>query len=376
MQTMINFNHVQLAESAIQSVAEVLRSGQLRGSTLVHRFEEAFASVTGAKEAVAVSSGTMALYLSYLALLEPGDEVLVPSFTHMSTVNMIYLAGGIPVLCDIDPDTWTIDPVDAANKISPGTRAITPVHLYGNACSMEPLMELASRHNLVVIWDACQAHCTRYKGRDVGSYGDVVCYSFYPSKAMTTGEGGMITTDSTSLADRLRRLRNQGQDFKYLHGEIGVNGRMTEIAAAIGLVELTELQQRIEARRRNAALLDEVVTRIPGFATQKVTPDSTHSYHQYCIRVDYSRTGWSRRKVMDWLQQRGIATAVHYPRPAHMQPCWPFDARFDDLPVSESLADEVFSIPVHHRLTPTDLDTMRQALLELGREISHGTSAD
>jgi perosamine synthetase len=225
---------VKLSEQEIAAVVEVLRSGRLVAGAAVQAFEHEFARLVGAQYAVAVSSGTAALHIAYLAIVQPGDEVLVPGFTHISTASMVHFAGARPVLCDVDRRSFTVSLEDLARKLGPKTTALAPVHLFGNACDIDGIEALARHHNLRIVWDAAQAHCTSYRGRDVGSFADLVTYSFYPTKNMTTGEGGMLVTNDKDLYDRCKLLRGHGQTLKYHHESLGLNYRMLEVSAALG----------------------------------------------------------------------------------------------------------------------------------------------
>ena len=305
----ISLVHVDLSEAAVAAAAEVLRSGHLRSGEVTARFEQAFAEAVGARHAVACASGSVALLLAYLALFTPGDEVLVPAFTHFSTVAMLHLAGATPVLCDVDPRSWTIDPVDAARRVTSRTQGLVAVHLYGNPAAVADIYALADRHGLAVVWDAAQAHLSRWAQGDVGCLGQATCYSFYATKTMTTGEGGMVTTPDPQLAQRLRRLRQHGENGRYRHLELGINGRLTDFAAAIGLVELADLPARVAGRRQCAAELDAAAATVPGLITQATPPGGVHSYHQYTLRVEPSRLGRDRDQLAQWLAGLGIETA-------------------------------------------------------------------
>ena len=219
----ISIASVEVTEAEIARVIAVLRSGNLRQGALCLEFEEKFASTVGARHGIAVSSGTAALHLSWLALLAPGDEVLVPAFSFFATASSVLMAGANPVFCDVDPRSGTIDVADARRRIGPKTRGMAPVHLYGGVCDVDGVQELAAEFRLKIVWDAAQAHGARFSGQDVGTLNDAACYSFYATKTMTTGEGGMITTNSDQLATRLRLLRSHGETSRYVHTELGYN---------------------------------------------------------------------------------------------------------------------------------------------------------
>jgi len=356
---------VELADEDIDAAVEVLRSGSLVQGRRTREFEEAFAAHVGSKHAIAVSSGTAALHVAYLAGLAEGDEVLVPSFSHISTASMACFAGCRPVFCDIDPRTFTLSVDDARARLTAKTRAIAPVHLFGNACDMDDIIGLASERELLVVWDAAQAHGTGYRGRDVGSFDDMVTYSFYPTKNMTTGEGGMIATNSDGLAEKCRLLRAHWQTSKYYHPAIGLNYRMTELEAAIGLRQLQRLGQSIAKRRSNAARLTRGLEGLPGIVTPLVKAGVEHSYHQYTVLVEPDGLGCARDEFAAALKDRGIGTGVHYPRPLHKQPA--FEARYGDttLPVVEGISERILSLPVYPQLGEAELGRIVDAIRDI-----------
>jgi perosamine synthetase len=353
---------VQFDEGEIDAALAVLRSGQIRQGKICREFEERFAAAVGAQHAVAVSSGTAALHLAWLAAIEPGDEVLVPAFTFIATASSVVLAGGRPVFCDVSPENGMLDIADARCRLTDRTRGIAPVHLYGNACDVDGIQKLAAEHELCIVWDAAQAHGTRVDGRDVGSFDDLVCYSFYPTKNMTTAEGGMITTNDANVASKLRLLRSHGQAEKYYHTHIGLNYRLTDVQAAIGLVQLDRLPHWLERRQSNASTLNSLLDGIPGIKPPTVEAGVEHSYHQYTIQVNPSNGGITRDELQAELQDLGIQTAVHYPRSLHQQPV--FAAEYGDisLPASEQLSTSVLSLPIHPAINDNDLRWIARGL--------------
>ncbi len=353
---------VELSDAEIEAAAAVLRSGRLVQGPQTEAFERRFAEVVGAKQAIATSSGTAALHVAYMALLEPGSDVLVPTFSHISTASMVHFAGCRPVLCDIDPRTFTLDLDDAERRLTPNTRAIVGVHLFGNACAIDEVLKFARAHGLRVVWDAAQAHGTRYRGRDVGSFPDLVCYSFYPTKNLFVGEGGMITTNDDELAERCRLLRSHGQTRKYEHPVLGFNYRLTEVEAAIGLKQLERLDERVRRRRENAAFLTERLSQLDGIQTPYVPEGVEHSYHQYSILVDPETLGRTRDELARALHEQGVGTGVHYPRPIHKQPAFERLLGEQHLPVSERVAERILSLPVHPALTRDDLERICTAV--------------
>ncbi len=339
-----------LGKEEVQAVTEVIQSGMLGQGPVVKKFEEVFAASCGSTHAVATNNGTSALHAALLATgLGPGDEVIVPTFTFFATASAVSMCGATPVFADVDPKTFNIDPVSTGSLITPHTRAIIGVHLYGQPFDVKPLRELCDDRKLILIEDAAQAHGATYAGRTVGSLGDLACFSFYATKNMTTGEGGMVTTNSDLYDGSIRSLINHGQREKYLHTRLGYNYRMTDLAAAIGLVQLRKLGMMNAARQANAATLDRSLaeTRL---ILPTVASDRTHVYHQYVIRVPASL----RETFIRSLQERGIATAIHYPRCLHEQPF--YQTAGISCPVGERLSREVVSLPVHPGLSTKDME--------------------
>jgi perosamine synthetase len=335
-------------EAEKAAVLAVLDSGMLAQGQRVAEFEARFAELCAVKQAVAVASGTAALWAALLAHdIGPGDEVITTPFSFIASSNCILYVGATPVFVDIEEDTCLIDAAAVESKITERTRAILPVHLYGQPCDMSALVEVTRKYDLILIEDACQAHGATYQGQPVGSFG-TGCFSFYPTKNMTTGEGGIITTNDEALAERLRVLRNHGQSQRYRHDVLGYHFRTTDLAAAIGLAQLDKLEAWNEQRIANAAYLNE---RLRGAATPGVRPGRRHVFHQYTVRVP------GRREALQaHLQERGIGTAVHYPLPIHHQPLYQ-SLGFDDvLPRAEAAGREVLSLPIHPALSRLDLE--------------------
>lgn len=361
-QRSIQIADVQLINGEIEAAVEVLRSGAIRQGKLTQEFEERFAEAVGARHAIAVSSGTAALHMAWLAMLEPGGEVLVPAFTFIASASSVVLAGGRPIFCDVLPESGLIDVEDARRRLTPGTRGIAPVHLYGNAANVTAIQELAKEHDLRIVWDAAQAHGTTYNGFDIGGLDEIVCYSFYPTKNMTTAEGGMITTNDDDLNEKLRLLRSHGQAKKYYHTAIGLNYRMTDVQAAIGLVQLEQLPGWLERRQANAEQLSSLLEDLPGISTPAVAPGIGHSYHQYTIQVDPDAAEMSRDQVSEGLKSHGVGSAVHYPRPLHQQPVFAEQFGEMSLPVSEQLSETVLSLPIHPNVSNDDLQHIARSL--------------
>jgi len=349
-----------IGDDEIAAVTEVLRSGVIAQGRKVEEFEQAFARFIGTRYAVAVNSGTAALHIALLAHgVVKGDEVITSPFTFIASANSILFTGARPVFADIDPDTFNISAADVeaslerARKHGARVKALMPVHLYGQPCDMNAIMEMAGRHGLAVIEDACQAHGAEYLGKKAGSFG-TGCFSFYPTKNMTTSEGGIITTDDEDVARKARMIRNHGQLERYLHTMLGYNYRMTDIAAAIGLCQLAKLPGFTDKRMANAAVLSSGLSGMRGVVTPHISPDVRHVFHQYTIRItpDFAL---SRDELRKKLLDSGVGTEVYYPRPVQKQPLY-IELGYDDrLPVSEQAAGEVLSLPVHPSLTEEDL---------------------
>jgi perosamine synthetase len=342
------------------AVSRVLASGQLAAGEEVERFEQRFAAICQVREALAVSSGTAALHLALLAHnIGPGDEVITSPFSFAATANTILLVGAKPVFADIDPRTYNLDPDLVEAAITPRTKAIMPVHLYGNPADMDRLMALCEQHGLAMIEDACQAHGATINGKPVGSFG-TGCFSFYATKNVTTGEGGAVTTSDPEIAQRVRLWRSHGQRQRYDHIGIGYNYRLTNIQAAIGVVQLEKLEQLTAQRIANAAMLTEHLGRY--VQTPTTLPGHRHVYHQYTIRVPGDREAFARA-----LADRGIGSAVHYPCPIHKQPYYQELGYDQSLPVAEEAARQVLSIPVHPALSRDDLLRVAEEVAALCR---------
>ncbi len=357
----IEIAHPMIGDEEKRAVVEVLESGQLAQGPVVAAFEEAFARWIGVKYAVAVSSGTAGLHLALLAHgIGEGDEVVTTPFTFIASANSVLFARATPVFADVARRDFCIDPARVEAAITPRTRALLPVHLYGHPAPMPELGEIARRHGLVLIEDACQAHGATVHGRKVGALGNTAVFSLYPTKNMTSGEGGFITTDDPDIASATRSLRQHGEGERYHHQVLGYNFRMTDIAAAIGLVQLERLDGFNATRRRNAEILGTGLAGLRGLAVPEERSGYKHVYHQYTVCVEDGRDGLRRR-----LDARGIGTGVYYPIPVHHQPVYA-ERGYDSLsfPVAERLAREVLSLPVHPALTETHLHRIARAVRE------------
>jgi perosamine synthetase len=354
---------VDIRPEDVAAVAEVLQSGKLRQGAVTAEFENAFAARVGASHAVAVSSGTAALHLAYQSLFGPGDEVIVPSFTFVATASMVLAVGATPVFADVDPRTFTLSLADVERRITPRTAGIAGVHLFGNACDIDGLAAIAARHGLALVWDAAQALGTEYRDREVGSYPAATCYSFYPTKNITTGEGGMVVTDDAALASSLRLSRSQGAAGKYLHTQLGFNYRMTDLEAALGLQQLGRLAEYLERRRENAAALTSGLQQIPGLLPPLSAAHARHTYNQFSVLVGWDAAQISRDQLAEKLSAHGVQTAVHYPRPLHQQPM--FDASLTGLDTSERLCECILALPVHPGVSVEQAKGIAETITEI-----------
>jgi perosamine synthetase len=342
-------------------VLQVLESGQLVAGRQVREFERAFSAYLGAAHGIATSSGTAALLVALDAAgIGPGDVVITSPFSFVAAANAVVHRGARPLFVDIDPRTYNLDPdavADALGRAS-GVRALVPVHLYGLPCAIDALVRLARDHGLILIEDAAQAHGAAVRGRRVGTFGEAGIFSFYPSKNLTTGEGGMIVTDRTALADRARTLVDGGQTSRYVYEALGYNHRMTEIAGALGLGQLAHLDARTARRREHAARLSAGLADLDWLAVPHEPDGCVHVYHQYTLRVPRVRDRLARH-----LEAHGIGARVYYPQPVHHSPLYR-RLGYGDVrcPEAERAAREVLSIPVHPALTEADIDRIIQTV--------------
>lgn len=357
MERIIRLAQPAIGDREIAAVTEVLQSGMIATGPRVRQFEEAFAAYVGVRHAVAVSNGTVAIHAALVgAGVEPGDIVVTTPFTFIATANGIVHCGARPVFTDIDPATYNMDPDALAATLQRLQRQGTPakavliVHLFGLSCDMERIMAVAEQYGVAVLEDAAQAHGATWKGRRVGSFGVASTFSFYATKNMATGEGGMVVTDSDDVADYVRKMVNHGRVGHYEHGILGYNYRLTDIAAAIGLVQLEKLDIFNARRRANAAALSRALADIDGLIVPAEPEGCAHVYHHYTVRHP------ERDRLAEQLNGRGIGTGVIYPIPLHKQPYYVGLGYGEDaLPVAEQMAREVLSLPVHPGLTEEDV---------------------
>ena len=365
MSAPIPISVVQLGTEEEDLVLEVLRSGRLAQGPKVERLENEFAAIHGVEHAIAVNNGTTALVASMQALeLGPGDEVITTPFSFVATLNAILESGATARFADVGQD-FCLDPESAAAAVTDRTRAIMPVHLYGLPADMPKFAALADSHNLALIEDAAQAHGARIGDRAVGSFG-VGCFSFYATKNIMCGEGGMITTNDSTVADRLRLLRNQGMRARYQYEVAGHNYRMTDVQAAIAIPQLGRLASINEARRANAGVLSEQLKDVAGLIVAAVPAGREHVFHQFTVRIT-SDAALSRDAFVDALAERGVTSGIYYPKLMHDYDCYRDNPQVivDETPVAARLATEVASLPVHPALTEADLERIVAAVHEV-----------
>ncbi|MCL4868003.1 MAG: DegT/DnrJ/EryC1/StrS family aminotransferase [Anaerolineae bacterium] len=347
---MIPVSKPYIGEEEKQAVMAVLDSGMIVQGPRVAEFEKQFAAVCGTKHAVATSSGTTALHLAMLAHgLGPGDEVITTPFTFIASVNSILYAGATPVLVDIEEDTFNIDPEAIERAITPRTKAILCVHLFGHLCDMDALQGIANKHGLALIEDACQSVGGTYKGKVAGSFGTGT-FSLYATKNVMSVEGGMITTNDDEIADQCRLLRSHGMRRRYYYDMLGYNFRMTDIHAAVGIAQLNRLEATTVKRQENAAYLS---ARLESVVVPTVREGYEHVWHQYTIRVDGGR---DRDAAVQQLADNGVGSGIFYPVPAHQHDYMRKIVGDLTFPVSEKAAAEVISLPVHPLLSQADLE--------------------
>jgi perosamine synthetase len=382
-------------DEEIAAATEVLRSGKLarQSGSHVNQFESAYAEKFGVKHAIAVSSGTAAIHVAIAALgIGPGDDVINTSHCFIGTATPVLHAGAVPIFADIDPRTFNINPASIESKITPYTKAIVPVHLNGCPADMDPIIELAKKHNLFIVEDAAQAHGATYKGRYVGTLGNIGCFSFWEDKIITTaGEGGMIITDDDDLAKRARMIHHHGElrekdsyytgERLYYHPFMGYNFRMTEIQGAIGLVQLKRMDEYIEARRANAHQLTELLSEVKGVVPPYEPPEAKHVFYKYILRLDRNVLQTPAKDFVEALAAEGILCSRRYPTPLHQQPVftekrgfglthapftppwYPGEVQYGSgLPQSEQLPNDLVMIRMSPNLEREDIRDIARAV--------------
>jgi len=359
-----------LTGKEMEYVMDCLRTNWISSAgKYVNEFEQRFVEYIGCKYGISTTSGTTALHLALAALkIGRGDEVIVPAFTMIAPVFAVVYTGAKPVLVDADPETWNIDVNKIKEKITPNTRAIIPVHIYGHPCDMDPIMEIAEKYNLWVIEDAAEAHGAEYKGKKVGSFGHVSCFSFYANKIITTGEGGMIVTNDEKIAERARRLKDQAYspERRFLHTDIGFNYRMTNIQAAIGLAQLEHIDEFVEMRRRNAYLYNSRLKDVPGITLPPEKEWAKNVYWMYSILIEENEFGMSRDELMERLKGRGIETRTFF-IPMHQQPALLNLGLFkgERYPVAEEISERGLYLPSSSGLKEEEIEYICDIIREV-----------
>jgi dTDP-4-amino-4,6-dideoxygalactose transaminase len=343
-------DRVEIQHEISEAIRRVFNSGRFVLGDEGAAFETEFSSYVGAKYGIGVNSGSDALFLALKALgIDKNSEVITVSHTFVSTVDSIARCGATPVFVDVEPDTYCIDTAKIEEKITERTKAILPVHLYGHPAHLDEVLKIATHYDLSIVEDACQAHGAEYKGKRVGSFGDVACFSFYPAKNLgACGDGGMVTTNESSLAERIKLLRNYGQSRKYHHDLVGINSRLDELQAAILRVKLSRLDEWIETRRRLAELYKELLEHADVVLPFENTY-AKHAYHLFVVRLA------ERDKCQRLLQKKGIQTLIHYPIPVHKQKAYTGFESAKDLSVTEVICNEILSLPLYPSLTDEEV---------------------
>jgi len=352
-------HHEPIRPELESAIREVLDSNAFAGGPFVAKFEQDFAAFCGTSHAIGVGNGTDALWLTLLALgVGPGDEVITAPMTFMATAEAISFCGATPVFVDIDERTYTLDPEKLERAISPRTKAVIPVHLFGQVADMDPVLEIAGRHGLPVIEDACQAHGAEFRGRKAGSLGIAGCFSFYPGKNLGgLGEAGAVVTNNTELQTRIQMLRDHGQAKKYHHALVGWNARMDGIQGAALRVKLKYLNKGNESRRAHARAYSQNLAEIAELVLPTEAEYARHVYHLYVVRLQ------NRDRILQEMAQRGIACGIHYPIPVHLQEAYRFlGHKKGSFPVAERCADEFLSLPLYPELTAEQIGIVAREL--------------
>ncbi|MHA1213664.1 MAG: DegT/DnrJ/EryC1/StrS family aminotransferase [Candidatus Hodarchaeales archaeon] len=371
----------QITEEEVQLVAETVRSKGFVEGKNARKLEAAFAEFVGAKHAICTANGTAALHLAFEGLnIPPGSEVITSSFTFIASANSICFGGGIPIFADIDPQTYNIDPEKIQELITPKTKAIMPVHIFGLPADMKAIKDIAEDNNLLIIEDACQSHGAKIDNKHVGTFGNVGCFSFYATKNMITGEGGMIVTDDDDLAQRIRSLKNHGRGPQggYQHYFIGYNYRLADPLAAIGLIQMGKLPNMLEKRRKNAEAIRKTIAELDSIQIQEIPKGFTHAHYICAPRVDDSSSK-TAPEIVNALKNKGVGSRQIYALPCHQQPTylegiknwrWSSFVEYPDyskfnLPNTEKIATTHFEVPIHPGLTEEEVQTIQKTLLEV-----------
>ena len=368
MEKMIPINMPLIGNEEIEAATKVLRSGLLTGRVQsgpwVKRLEDGFSKFVKAKYAFAVNTGTAALHMSLMAAgIGAGDEVVVPSFTFIATAEAVALVGAKPVFVDINSETYNIDPEKIERALTEKTKAIIPVDLYGLPANMAPIREIANEHDLIIVEDAAQAHGAAYEAKPAGSYADIACWSFYASKNMTTGEGGMVTTNQKKYADKMPYTRAHGEKEEYYSSMLGHNFRMPEMEGAVGCMQLQKLPKFLEARRNNARVLTKMLSSVKRLQLPGEPRGFRHSWYLYTVRLQ-DATESERDKLVEKLRQRNIGATVYYHVPIHLMPYYKQFGKYQ-LSETEKASKQVFSLPVHPAVTSEQIDYISRTVVEV-----------
>jgi len=366
---LIPINLPQIGEEEIDAVVKVMRTGMLTSGLgagpMVTQFEKAFAKFASAKHAIAVNTGTAALHAAVVAAgVKTGDEVILPSFTFVATAEAVVLAGGRPVFADLNPETYNLSPDDVEKAITRKTKAIMPVDLYGLSSEIKPIREIADKNGLTIVEDAAQAHGTVYKGKSPGAFSEAACWSLYASKNMTTGEGGVVTTNDDKVAEVTRMVRTHGERAKYASEILGCNYRMSEIQAAIGSVQLQKLPSFLAKRRFNAERLNTILSESKRLCLPSEPQEGKHSWYLFTARI-YNGEANERDKLLDELHKKGIGAEAYYVNPIHTMPFYRRNFGTRKLQETEKAAKQVFSLPIHPAVTEEQIDFIGKTVLQL-----------
>ncbi|GAB5496413.1 MAG: DegT/DnrJ/EryC1/StrS family aminotransferase [Phycisphaerales bacterium] len=365
----IPFMAPKLHPQDIEAATEVLHSGMLRAHTNCAELEKQFAEKSDAKIGLTCANGTCALQLAYGALLERGDEVIVPAWTYIATASMLAAQGCKLVFCDSLEDTMQVDTADIEKRITPNTKAIAVTHLYGMPVDIDAIQAIASKHNLRVIYDSAQSHLATYNGKGIGAFGDACTYSFYATKNLGTGEGGLVTTNDDTIAYDMGLLRSHGETDKYLHERIGFNYRMNDITGAIGLSRFQRLEEETNKRRAVADKYDALFADIDAVEAPTRTKGGDSAWHLYSLKLNLDKVTCTRDEFIQALVAEGVPSAVHYPKSLTDQPAFA-DHVTDHPPVARKLATRVFSIPMHHELTDEQIKQVSDAVAKVAAAYS------
>ncbi|NUS73351.1 MAG: DegT/DnrJ/EryC1/StrS family aminotransferase [Corynebacteriales bacterium] len=363
---MIPISTVRLDERAEKLALDVIRSGMIAQGPMVQELENRFAHLVGVTHAIAVNNGTTALVAAMQALeIGPGDEVITSPFTFAASLNAILETGATARFADINDDDYCVNPHEIETRLTEATKAVMPVHLYGQCADMPNIMPLVERHGLALIEDAAQAHGADIEGRKAGSFG-IGCFSLYGTKNITTGEGGIITTNDDRLADRLRVLRNQGMRERYQYDMPGHNYRLTDVQAALAIPQLDDYEHTVAARRRNAARLSAGLSEVEGLRVPSARPGRGHVWHQYTPRLT-AFAPVDRDELVAKLSEKGVGAGIYYPRLVFDYDCYREHRQVlaEPMPVASALAQQCFSLPVHQHLSESDIDTIIDAVREV-----------